>query len=75
MVKIALIKKDGTWEEKKLRIKVDHYHQVNFPEIWEYLADHKLLTETRELPEGVISIAILPLKWDKKNKLNVTNNK
>jgi len=71
MVRIALIKDDGTWEEKKLRIKVDYFHRANFPEIWEYLAKHKFLTESREFPDGIISLAILPLKWDgKKKKIN-----
>jgi hypothetical protein len=68
MIRIALIKEDGTWEEKKLRIKVSYFQNESYPQIWEYLADHKFLTESRKLPEGIIRIAILPLKWDSKKK-------
>jgi homogentisate 1,2-dioxygenase len=68
MVKIALVKNDGTWEEKKLRIKVDYFHRASMSEILRYLEDHKYLTETREFPEGIISIAILPLNWSKKKE-------
>jgi len=65
MVKIALIKKDGTWEEMHLRIKVNKYSTVGFPTIHEYLRKKKFLTESGEYPEGVIGVSILPLKWDK----------
>jgi len=57
MIKLAVIKKDGTWEEKKVRIPSDPQGD-NLATALYYLSDKGF-----KFPEGVVQVTILPDNW------------
>jgi hypothetical protein len=67
MIKIALIKDDGTWEEKKLRITRVRFSDSVF-KVLSHLRDIGIIVDG-EYPEGVVEVAILPDNWNKKKKM------
>jgi hypothetical protein len=66
MIKIAVIKADGTWEEKKLRITRPLYSEA-LHRVYSHLVDKKFIING-ELPDGVLEVAILPDNWERFKK-------